>query len=89
MDTREMNKSMLENDIKKMKEKERPKLYEMVDGNDAVLLFGAQKGKKISELIESVEGKNYLIWILEKEFPDELQNLIRKLWDTNVLILDE
>jgi hypothetical protein len=89
MDNRVMNKKMLENDIEKIKKEEKPKLYEMVDGNDAVLLFGAQKGSKISDLIKTVEGKNYLIWILEKEFPKELQDLIRKWWDTNVLILEE
>jgi len=89
MDNREINKAMLENDINKIKEKEKPTLYEVVDGNDAVLLFGAQKGKKISDLISSAEGKNYLIWIMEKEFPKELQDLIRKWWDINVLILEE
>ncbi len=89
MDNRVMNKAMLVNDKEKIKEKEKPNLYEVVDGNDAVLLFGAQKGKKISDLIGSAEGKNYLIWILEKEFPEELQNIIRKWWDAKILVLEE
>ena len=89
MDQRVMNKAMLENDMEKIKKAEGPKLYEVVDGNDAVLLFGAHRGKKISELVGSAEGKNYLIWVLEKKFPEELQNLIRKWWDTNVLVLEE
>jgi len=47
------------------------------DGKDAVLRFGKFKGESVSELARSLSGKGYLSWILGKEFPDELHDIIK------------
>lgn len=34
-----------------------------VDGKDAVLLFGAHRDKRVSELAADAEGRSYLAWM--------------------------
>jgi hypothetical protein len=48
-----------------------------MDGKDAVLRFGKFKGQKVSDLAKSISGKGYLGWMLTKEFPDELVDIIK------------
>jgi hypothetical protein len=51
------------------------------DGEDAVLNFGKHKGSKLSELAESRAGRGYLRWILQNDFPKELQDLAMRALD--------
>lgn len=50
------------------------------DGNDALLLSGKYSGKRLSELVESEDGRNYLGWVYQAA-PDKLRNLIEGFFD--------
>jgi hypothetical protein len=82
-DSRQMNVVMLNTDIAGI---ERKGKYRLIGKKDAELLFGAHKGEKISEMIETSDGKNYLIWIMSTDFPDELVKIIKYIWDNNVMV---
>lgn len=86
MDNRRMCSEMLEKDIKDSK---RRGLYKLCGDADAELLFGANKGRKLSEIFKTSKGKNYLIWLMEGDFPKELQTLIKEMWDQTFNAADE
>ncbi len=76
-DNRVLNEDMLKKDIQDI---DNSSLY-VVLGEDAVINFGDKfKGCKISQMIKTNEGKNYLMWIMQKDFPKELQEIIGKWW---------
>ncbi len=49
-----------------------------LDGGDALLQFGKNAGKCVSELAESDEGRGYLRWMLQNEFVDEILGIVRQ-----------
>jgi len=76
-DNRVLNEDMLKKDIEGIEESG---LYQVV-GDDAILNFGEKfKGCKVSSMIKTNEGKNYLTWIMQKDFPKELQEIIGAWW---------
>ena len=76
-DNRVLNEDMLKKDIQDI---DNSSLY-VVLGEDAVINFGEKfKGCKISQMIKTNEGKNYLMWIMQKDFPKELQEIIGNWW---------
>lgn len=76
-DNRVLNEDMLKKDIQDIDDSS---LY-VVLGEDAVINFGDKfKGCKISQMIKTNEGKNYLMWIMQKDFPKELQEIIGNWW---------
>jgi hypothetical protein len=56
--------------------KEHAGLQFMIEGTDAMLVTGRFPQKKISELIKTVEGRDYLgtLW---RTVPSDLRNIIR------------
>ena len=80
MDNREINLDILMEDVSRI---ERRGKYECIGNKDAVLLFGAKKGIKISDLVESNNGRNYLVWLLKEDFPKELHDIITFQWYGN------
>jgi hypothetical protein len=76
-DNRVCNENMLKKDIEEI---DSTSLYVVV-GNDAIINFGEKfKGCKISAMMKTNEGKNYLAWIMQKDFPKELQEIIGAWW---------
>jgi hypothetical protein len=52
--------------------------YLVLDGPaDAVILFGKHRGKKVSELASSKDGRDYLRWVSGEDFPSDLLKVIR------------
>lgn len=49
-----------------------------LDGGDALLQFGKNAGRCVSELAESDEGRGYLRWMLQEEFVDEIHGIVRQ-----------
>lgn len=45
------------------------------NGTDALLLFGRHRDSKVSDVMET--ARDYLEWILDQEFPDDLKDIIR------------
>jgi len=89
MDERKINYNMMERDANRT---ERRGLYELCKTSgkeDAELLFGAHKGECVSDLVETPDGKNYLVWLMQEDFPEELQDIIKMWWDDYVLVEDE
>ena len=64
-------------DLERMAAASGKKYTVSTDGRDAVLRFGKFKGDSVSDLAKSISGKGYLGWVLEKDFPDELHDIIK------------
>lgn len=48
------------------------------DGKDALLLFGKQfRGKRLSEIVAIPRGRKYMLWIIDRDFPDALKSVCR------------
>ena len=47
-----------------------------VDGRDGRLTFGKHRGRLVSELVKTEDGKKYLRWVMLKTFPDDFKALI-------------
>jgi len=86
LDQRKICSEMLEKDIKDSK---RRGLYKLCGDEDAELLFGSNKGRKLREIFETSKGKNYLIWLMEGDFPKELQTLIKNMWESSFNIVED
>jgi hypothetical protein len=46
-------------------------------GADAVLLFGRNKGKRVSALAQSSGGRDYLRWMSGQDFENDLMKIVR------------
>lgn len=62
-----------------MAEKRGAKFFIYRNNRDATLLFGKHKGCKVSRLASTVEGRDYLRWMLSQDFDENLINTVR-LW---------
>ena len=82
-DERQMNMDMLYSD---MGDIERKGKYKLIGKNDAEILFGKYKGEKITQMIKTSDGRNYLIWLMSTDFPDELLKIIKNIWDNNIMV---
>lgn len=49
-----------------------------VMGDDAELYFGKHRGKRVSTLAATREGKDYLRWMLSETFDPELLKVVRR-----------
>jgi uncharacterized protein (DUF3820 family) len=45
----------------------------MIDGSDATMLVGKFTGSRISDLVKSSEGRQYVRWITKEDWPDDLK----------------
>ena len=55
------------------------------DGTDAHLLFGRNKGAKLSDLSKTRDGRSYLGWLIKEDFPQELKTLAEKWCEHGIL----
>ena len=77
-DNRQVDNIMLDNDANRAISG----VYELCGSNDAILNFGKVKGKKVSDLMSTPKGRSFLVWMIEKEFPQELLNIIGEQWNS-------
>ncbi len=56
--------------------------FTMFGTTDALINFGKHKGNKLSALVSSVGGRDYMKWMLREGFPDYLKKAVQYQLDS-------